>query len=330
MSRAEDASSSRRLQPDLKPLEGKAILITGAGGMLGRALRATLAQWAPGAHVIALPREALDVSDRAEVMALASQPLDFILHCAADVNADRCEQDPSACRKVQVGGTLNIIDLARHTGAKVYYPQSVFIFDGSVAPITESTDPAPAITYGHYKWEAEQVLREALPETLVVRMAGFFGGEEYDKNFVGKFSRSLQSLLNEGKTECGVGDRLWQPTYTRDLALNGLYLLAKGKTGVYNMACHGEASFYEVAKVIVDALGLSTRMTIYPKSSAEFAAQEAAPRPLRVFMENRRLQEEGIDLQRGWQEALREYLTLPYFQHLAAHLSRLRRQHHAL
>lgn len=330
MSWAEDASSSRKLQPDLKPLEGKAILITGAGGMLGRALRAALAQWASGAHLIALPREALDVSDRAAVMALAGQPLDFILHCAADVNADRCEQDPVNCREIQVGGTLNIIELARCAGAKIYYPQSVFIFDGSVAPITESTDPVPAIAYGCFKWEAEQALRQALPETLVVRMAGFFGGEAYDKNFVGKFSQHLQALVKEGKTECGVGDRRWQPTYTLDLALNGLYLLAQGKTGVYNMSCHGEASFFEVASVIVEALGLSTFFSLYPKSSAEFASREAAPRPLRVYMENRRLQEEGIDFQRSWQEALREYLNLPYFQHLAAHLSRLRRQHHAL
>jgi dTDP-4-dehydrorhamnose reductase len=263
-------------------------------------------------------------------MALASQPLDFILHCAADVNADRCEQDPTACRDIQVGGTLNIIDLARHTGAKVYYPQSVFIFDGSVTPITESIAPTPLIAYGRYKWEAEQALREALPETLVVRMAGFFGGEGCDKNFVGKFSQHLQELVNKGKTECGVGDRLWQPTYTLDLALNSLYLLAYGKTGVYNMACHGEASFYEVANVVVEALGLSSYISLYRKSSAEFASREAAPRPLRVFMENRRLQEEGIDFQRGWQEALREYLALPYFQGLAARLSRLRDQRHAL
>lgn len=330
MSRADDASSSNRLQPDLRPLEGKAILITGAGGMLGRAFSATLAQRVPGAQVIALPRAALDVADRAAVMALASQPLDFILHCAADVNADRCEQDPAACREIQVGGTLNVIELARYSGAKVYYPQSVFIFDGTVAPITESTTPAPAIAYGCFKWAAEQALRQTLPETLVVRMAGFFGGEAYDKNFVGKFSQYLQELVNEGKTECGVGDRLWQPTYTLDLALNGLYLLAHGKTGVYNMACHGEASFYEVAKVIVEALGLSTYISLYPKSSAEFASQEAAPRPLRVFMENRRLQEEGNDLQRNWREALREYLDLPYFQHLAAHVSHLRKQHHVL
>jgi FlaA1/EpsC-like NDP-sugar epimerase len=39
MDRIDTASSSKPLQPDLKPLEGKTILITGAGGMLGRALR---------------------------------------------------------------------------------------------------------------------------------------------------------------------------------------------------------------------------------------------------------------------------------------------------
>ena len=155
-------------------------------------------------------------------------------------------------------------------------------------------------------------------------MAGFFGGEERDKNFVGTFSRHLMALLTEGKRECGVGDRLWQPTYTIDLARNTLQLLAAAKAGVYNMACHGEASFFDVASIVVEALSLSPHVTLYRRSSAEFAAREAAPRPLRVLMENRRLTGEGLDFQRPWKEALREYLDRPYFQTLKARLPQLR------
>jgi dTDP-4-dehydrorhamnose reductase len=311
--------------PPLDPLRGKTFLITGAGGMLGTAFHCELASSVPDVDVVAAPRERLDVSDRDAVMALADRTYDFILHCAAEADADRCERDPDACRRTQVGGTLNIIDLARETGATVYYPQSVFIFDGSEVPITESTEPAPVFAYGRLKWEAEQALRAAaLPGSLIVRMAGFFGGEERDKNFVGTFSRHLIALLIEGKSECGVGDRRWQPTYTIDLARNTLRLLAAAKAGVYNMACHGEASFFDVAGIVVEALGLSSHVTLYRRSSAEFAAMEAAPRPLRVLMENRRLIQEGLDFQRPWQEALREYLDRPYFRALKARVPQLR------
>jgi dTDP-4-dehydrorhamnose reductase len=320
---------NERAQTAFQQFQGRTFLITGAGGMLGTALREVLAETAPGADVFSLPREALDVTDRAAVLAQRNRQVDYILHCGGDVNADRCERDPIQCETVHVGGTRNIIELAQLTGATVYYPQSVFIFDGREAPITESTGPCPTLAYGRSKWIAEQLLREALPESLVVRMAGFFGGAERDKNFVGTFSRHLIDLVALGETKCGVGDRLWQPTYTRDLAQNGLLLLALGKTGVYNMACHGEASFFEVAQVILDKLNLSGRITLHRRPMAEFAAKELAHRPPRVLMENRRLAREGLDGQRPWNIALREYLSIAYFQTLE-HRSQTDGGNHAL
>lgn len=321
----EDAKAVSAVPPDnialpisagLEQLRGKRFLITGADGMLGRAFHSQLAALVPRSTIFAASRKDLDVCDRNSVMALDRHPADFILHCAAEVDADRCERDPEICRKTQVSGTSNIIQLAKSTGAKVYYPQSVFIFAGSELPIQETTEPNPQFAYGRYKWEAEQLVRQSLPDSLIVRMAGFFGGEERDKNFVGKFSRHLIELARQGQPECGVGDRIWQPTYTMDLARNALYLLACEKSGVYNMACHGEARFFEVASVIAEAMELSSIVTLYRRPAAEVASGELARRPHRLFMENGRLQMDGLDFQRPWKESLREYLALPYFGEL--------------
>ena len=117
------------------------VLITGAGGMLGRAFAEVLAAGAPDARVLALARERLDVTDRGAVLALAAQKPAWIVHCAADVNAERCETQPDETRRVQVGGTENIAELAERTGARVLYPQSFLVFDGSQLPIDEDTPP---------------------------------------------------------------------------------------------------------------------------------------------------------------------------------------------
>ena len=75
------------------------ILITGAGGQLGRALQTRFVEH----DLLALSRSQLDVSDRAAVLALANQPLDLILHAAAMTNVDGCERNPEAAYLAKPG-----------------------------------------------------------------------------------------------------------------------------------------------------------------------------------------------------------------------------------
>ncbi len=145
-------------------------------------------------------------------------------------------------------------------------------------------------------------------------MAGFFGGEEKDKNFVGKFLRHVRAMLDLGKHSFAVGDRVWQPTWTVDLARNCLLLMAHGAGGVYTMSCQGQASFFDLACACIDELGLAKHVTIEPSTEAHVAADQRARRPARAVMDNRRLRTEGLDRLRPWRVALAEYLARPYFQ----------------
>ena len=308
--------SAKACTADLEALAEKTFLITGADGMLGRAFQECLGELDARVRVIALDREALDVTDRDAVLGWASARADFILHCAANVHADACERDPTACRAVQVCGTVNVALLTRETGARMYYPQSVFIFDGGVLPVTEETQAAPSMAYGRFKLEAEQRMLALVPDALVVRMSGFFGGEEKDKNFVGQFIRQLLDGLAEGISRIEAGNRIWQPTYTIDVARNALLLLALGKTGVYHMGSHGEATFHDLASACVEFLRLSSLMTIMPTPASVFATRELARRPMRMVTAMERLDREGLNRQRHWRDALREYLGRPYFARL--------------
>lgn len=300
-------------------LAGKTILITGADGMLGRAFQEGLGAYRP-ARVLALAHGDLDVSDSAAVKALEGEGIDLIIHCAAYVNAEGCETDPERCRRVQISGSENIADLAVHSGAQVMYPQSFLVFDGKELPITEATRPNPQSEYARCKWAAEQAIVGKIPDALIVRMAGFFGGDEKDKNFVGKFVPHVHKLLSEGTTSYAVGDRVWQPTYTVDLARNTLTLLDRGKTGVYVMACRGEASFFELAAACVDILGLAERFTVEQVAAQVVAGDEKAFRPAFAEIRPDRLEAEGLNQQRPWREALQDYLARPYFQAMFADL----------
>src|SRR3546814_3504839 len=71
-----------------------------------------------------------------------------------------------------------------------------------------------------------------------------------------------------------IGDRVWQPTWTRDLAFNSIQLMLAGCRGRYQMACHGEASFAELAQEIILALGWSDRLAVVPVDAASVSGNE--------------------------------------------------------
>ncbi|HUF46333.1 MAG TPA: NAD(P)-dependent oxidoreductase [Vicinamibacterales bacterium] len=302
---------------ELEPLAGATVLVTGAGGMLGSAVADALMSLVTECRIIASARGDLDVRDRTAVLAMRSAAPDFIVHCAAYTSADGCEAARETCREVQVQGTLNVAELAAVCGAQVVYPQSVFIFDGREVPVTETTSPAPLSEYGRAKLDAEQRLLDRRPDSLVVRMAGFFGGDHRDKNFVGYFTRDLFDGLQRGAKTWRVGTRIWQPTYTRDLAENTLLLMALQRSGLYHMGSEGEATFLDVAHACVTDLGLEGRVTLERLPTGDRSRLEVAPRPERLITACLRLSREGLNRQRPWRDALREYLSRPYFRELA-------------
>jgi dTDP-4-dehydrorhamnose reductase len=291
------------------------ILVTGGGGMLGSAV-AEIAATSPHFAPHAMPHSALDVRDTAAVMKCADLVAGgWIVHCAAMVDVKGCATDPDAARAVIVDGTRNVAALAKAAGARLLFPQSFLVYGGGDGLIEEATPPAPVSLYGALKLEAEATVLETLDDPLVIRMAGFFGGGALDKNFVGRIIPAMHRAMSNGDTAFPVGDRVWQPTWTRDLAENTLHLMHLNARGCYQMASHGEAAFHEVASGIASALGWNGRLRVEPVASALVAQEETGPerRPDRAVMACERLRREGRDLQRDWRATLNAYLTHPYF-----------------
>ena len=113
-----------------------------------------------------------------------------------------------------------------------------------------------------------------------------------------------------------IGDRVWQPTFTDDLAYNSLILLANNKTGKYNMASHGSCSFFKLTNEILKILNIKDKFTINCINAKILEKREIARRPLSVIMNNSRLKQENLDRQRDWKLSLKDYLEKPYFNNL--------------
>jgi dTDP-4-dehydrorhamnose reductase len=291
------------------------VLITGADGMLGRALAAAVREAGHGAAPLLAPgKPQLDVSDAQQLRRLQGEFAGgWILHCAALVNVEGCAVNPELARKIIVDGTQNVIDFAKATGSKIFYPQSFLTYGDCDTDIPEHHPQAPLSLYGELKLEAQRLIQEQCPDSLVVIMAGFFGGEEKDKNFVGKIIPGIRQAIRNGDKTFAVGDRVWQPTWTHDLARASLALLRANKTGSYQMACTGEASFFELTQDIVRHLGLDRHIEIVKTSVGAVTQNELGRRPQRAVLSCQRLKDEGHAPLPDWRASLAAYLAQPFF-----------------
>ncbi|MDF2750898.1 MAG: dTDP-4-dehydrorhamnose reductase, partial [Gaiellaceae bacterium] len=179
-------------------MSGGSLLITGAGGQLGRALAEEFA--AEGA--VALTRADWDVS----LPAPAGLDPELVLHAAAWTDVDGAEDDPQGAAAVNVGGTANVAAL----GAPLVAFSSDYVFDGRKRePYVESDGPHPASAYGRTKLHGEAAAGE---QAWIVRSSWLFGPTGH--NFV----RTMLRLGAERDEVAVVDDQRGSPTFVGHLA----------------------------------------------------------------------------------------------------------------
>jgi dTDP-4-dehydrorhamnose reductase len=220
------------------------VLITGAGGQLGRALAERFA----ADDVVALAREDWDVSFPPSVK-LTQGKFDLVLHTAAWTDVDGAEADPQGASAVNVGGTKNVAAL----GAPLVAFSTDYVFDGRKRePYVESDPPNPLSAYGRSKLLGEAA---AGPEALVVRTSWLFGATGH--NFV----RTMLRLAGERDEVLVVDDQRGCPTYVDHLAEATWQLVDSGaRPGIWHVAADGECSWAEFAEAIFEDAGVECRV----------------------------------------------------------------------
>jgi dTDP-4-dehydrorhamnose reductase len=253
------------------------ILITGAGGQLGAALREAF----PEAD--ARTRSELDVT---EPIALGYTP-GLVLHAAAWTDVDGAEADEAGATRTNVEGTRNVVSL----GAPVVYYSSDYVFDGTKRePYVESDEPAPLGAYGRSKLFGEREVRDG----WIVRSSWLFGWTGH--NFV----RTMLRLGAERDEVSVVDDQRGAPTYVDHLA-EATQELLELPGGVWHVAAEGDATWAEFASAIFAEAGLSCR--VVPISTEELG--RPAPRPARSVLRSERKEAPRLP---HWREGLRECL----------------------
>lgn len=286
------------------------VVITGCGGMLGEAVYDVFKDAcdvrASDIDLNVPWLERLDVAASKDVSTyLAKVKPNYIVHLAALTDMEYCELHPEEAYATNTGGVQNVVEYARSHNIPLVYISTAGVFDGEKDEYIESDVPNPLSVYGKSKYGGELVAK-TLPKSIIIR-AGWMmgGGPKKDKKFINKIIKQLRAGAKELAV---VNDKFGTPCHTYDLAQSIKYLLDNDAYGIYHGACEGGGSRADVAKYLLECLGLTEQVKIKEVDSSYFSESYFATRPRSEELINIELKKIAPHLTRDWRICLKEYI----------------------
>jgi len=242
-------------------------LVTGASGLLGANL---VLQATPEHEVIAVSHRQrlaapgvtsrqVDLTVREEARALIAEfAPDWIVHCAAATDIDRCEDEPDVAFRLNRDMAADVAASAFERRAAFLLISTDAVFDGEKGDYDEGDDPTPVSVYGRSKLEGERAVTAGHPQAIIVRT-----------NIFGWNAQPKYGLAEWFLTRCGAGIRSpgWTdvrstPILVNDLAGILLRLLASGGQGIYHVGGSSCLSKYEFGRRLAAEFALDPEQIV--------------------------------------------------------------------
>ena len=288
---------------DVVPMPPKRILVTGAGGQLGRALRAEYGDhpWIEYAR-----RDELDLTSPDLASARRWRDYDTIINAAAYTKVDLAETPEGRVDAwaANVTAVAALARIATANGITLVHVSSDYVFDGTKDGAYTEDDPvSPLGVYGQTKAAGDAVV-SVVPRHYIVRTSWVIGD---GNNFV----RTMASLAERGIDPKVVADQIGRLTFTDDIARGIRYLLTShAPSGIYNLSSDGPAqSWHDIAREVF-ALTSADPARVHPVSTAEYfasATAAVAPRPASGVFSISKIAAAGFDTGLA-EDALTRYL----------------------
>ncbi len=283
------------------------IWLVGRGGMLGTETEQVLR--AAGYNIAASGRE-VDVTDAAAIESFsAGRGIKWIVNCSAYTAVDRAEDEPEACRNLNVDGPANLARWAHANGAALLHVSTDYVFSGdSSVPYREDDVLGPRSVYGRTKADGEDAVRRLCSRHLIVRTAWLYGAA--GPNFVYTMLRLMRT-----KDKLGiVDDQHGAPTWAADLAKLFPAMMERAGTearwGTYHASGEGQCTWLDFARAILEE-GTARGMIGAPPAlnaltTAEYPTK--ARRPAWSVLSKAKLKSVfGLELP-PWRESLKSFL----------------------
>lgn len=276
------------------------ILITGARGLVGRALVEHCL--ASGDEVLSYDHQSLDIADAQAVEGvIQEQGPHAVINCAAWTDVDGCETNAEKARQVNSLGPQNLSRASRKADAVFITISTDYVFDGRKEGFyTQRDQPVPISVYGKFKLEGERRAQEEHARTIVVRTGYIFGprGRNFLSNVIVRAAR--------GEKLKAIHDYWGTPTYGHDLAIRLRELAVFDLPGVYHVVNSGEGASFET--FTLEAF----RLAGFSRDMLEVVAGDSlgrpAPRPRNSRLKCLLSEAVGLSPLPPWQESLAHFV----------------------
>lgn len=264
------------------------VAITGASGVLGMAL--ALEARTRGYDVVALYRSTpiaipgvscrrIDLLNESQTVALLEELCpDHILHAAAEVRVDWCQEHPEEAICANVDTSITLADYAARAGTQLLYISTDSVFDGKGHNYKESDSAAPINVYSTSKLRGETEVLQRLASAMVAR-TNFYGWSGHHKT--GLVDWILQEL-EAGRELPGFTDAIFSPLLVNDVASALLDLIAFDVAGVFHVVGSESISKFDFAVRVAKTFGYDPKL-VRPSLVAD--ARMKAPRPLNTSLD---------------------------------------------
>jgi UDP-glucose 4-epimerase len=251
------------------PTDPSRVVLVGASGFVGKALRESLA--AAGAKVVLVGRPSFDLLESASVASLSSLwgPGDAVVVTAA-LTPDKGRDTATLIRNLRMAEHLAAA-IAIRPCAHVVYFSSDAVYDSSRSDVSEATPAAPGDLYGVMHLARELALGEAAAKAAIpfciLRPCAIYGAGDTHNSYGP--NRFIRTALSEGRIRIfGAGEETRDHVYIDDVCgLARLALLHKS-AGTLNLVSGQAVTFGWIAAEVARLAGIPVAIEQLPRSGA--------------------------------------------------------------
>ncbi|UNK70128.1 sugar nucleotide-binding protein [Microbacterium sp. H1-D42] len=286
---------------DATPVPPRKILVLGADGQLGRALRK---EFGDASHIEYATRTDFDITKPA---ARHWRDYGTIINAAAYTAVDTAEtlEGRAAAWAVNATGPALLARIAAENGITLVHISSDYVYDGTaVDAYSEDAPFAPLGVYGQTKAAGDLAVTTA-PRHYIIRTSWVIGD---GSNFV----RTMASLAERGINPNVVDDQTGRLTFTDDVARGIRHLLSvDAPYGTYNVTGAGQPQTWASIAATVYELTGHDPARVTPVSTDDYyagAAGAIASRPRNSVLDLSKIEATGF-MASNTHESLESYLA---------------------
>lgn len=293
------------------------VLVTGASGLLGRAILTTFGNNGGWKKVVgtAYSRagENLVKVDLLDIPAVEKFIADvrpgILIHSAAQRFPDKMEKDLEQARKLNVETTRALAKSMNQVNGKMLYISTDYVFDGQKPPYKHDSEANPLNEYGRSKLDGERVVLKENKDNVVLRIPILYGDVEYlDESAI----TTLFKKLTDSTSEVEMSDyEIRRPSHVKDIA-NIVHQLAtlsctlkeeEKPSGIFQWCGQEPMTKYKMVLEMAAAFSLDTNHVLAVKGPSP-----GSPRPYDTTMDTGRLVDLGIGVHTPFRQGIKQVL----------------------